>query len=104
MERSKVAWVTVVVLLLLAGCSEPTLKSDDFDGSAKRVRESVAEEQRPVRVQVTGEARKLLPAPSDYEALVAKKPTAEELARAQAGIDKAEQELADVERRLREVG
>ena len=73
-------------------------------------------EERPVQVQVTGEVRKLLPAPPDYkvtavftmvanhQALVAKKPNAAEIARAKAAIEAAERELSDVDRRLREAG
>jgi|GEM_PF-1814700 len=87
--------------------------SEDYVGFGRSLQPG---DERAVRVQVTGEARQLLPAPPEYEVkavftmvanagtLVAKEPSTDEIARAKAAIKEAEKELADVERRLREVG
>lgn len=46
MGRKRAA-LALLVPLLLAACGEPTLDSDDFAGSAERLRESVDEAERP---------------------------------------------------------
>lgn len=87
--------------------------SEDYVGFGRPLEPG---EERAVRVQVTGDARALLPAPPEFEVtavftmvehagtLVAKEPNDDEIARARAAIEKAERDLADVERRLQEAG
>lgn len=88
-------------------------RSEDYVGFGRPLQPG---EEREVRVQVTGDARELLPAPPEFDVtavftmvehagtLVAKEPNRDELARAEAAIEAAEEELAEVEARLREVG
>lgn len=73
-------------------------------------------EERTIQLRLTGDIRRHLPSPPEARletaftilensgALVAKEPSAEEAARATAAIEEAERALAEVERKLREVG
>jgi len=87
--------------------------SEDYVGFGRALQPG---EERDIKVEVTGDAHDLLPAPPEFEVtavftmvehagtLVAKEPNDDEIARAKVAIEKAEKELADVERRLQEVG
>lgn len=87
--------------------------SEDYVGFGRPLQPG---EEREVRVQVTGGVGELLPVPPDWKVTavftmvanagfpVAKEPTADEIARAEAAIQDAERKLVDVERRLREAG
>ncbi len=107
-EALTTGWVRTSVELL----DGRVYSSEDYVGFGRALQPG---EEREIKVQVTGDARELLPASPDRVTavftmvehagtLVAKEPNDDELARARAAIEEAERDLADVERRLQEVG